>query len=122
MAGIVFLQTRDLARIRAFYLERIGMEPWVEQPGIDILRHGNLLVGFQAAETADIDSLLTFFYPTRAQVDAMHADLADLATSPPLENERYRIYNFFARDPDGRRIEFQTFLHPLPGRPDPAWS
>jgi len=122
MAGIVFFRTRDFARIRAFYLERIGMEPWIEQPQIGILRHGNLLVGFQAAETADIDSLLTFFYPTRAEVDAMHAGLGDLATSSPRENPRYRIYNFFARDPDGRRIEFQTFLHPLPGRPDPGWT
>ena len=56
----------------------------------------------------------TFVTP---EVDAWHARLADRDVSiegPPRENERFRIYNFFARDPDGYRLEFQRFL-------DPAW-
>lgn len=117
MAGIVFVRTTDLAQIGAFYMERIGMRRWVSQTGIEILQHENLLVGFQQADRADTDSLITFFYPSREQVDALYARLSGIATSDPRENISFRIYNFFARDPDGRRIEFQTFLHALPPVP-----
>jgi hypothetical protein len=44
----------------------------------------------------------------------MYQALREVAQEPPRTNERYRIYNFFARDPDGRLIEFQHFLHDLP--------
>ncbi len=33
---------------------------------------------------------------------------------PPRENEQYRVYHFFAHDPDGYRLEFQRFLDPFP--------
>ena len=115
MAGIVFLRTTDLARITHFYTETVGMESWLSQPGIEILRHENLLVGFQEQPEADTDALLTFFYASRREVDVMHERLAPVAEAGPRENPRYRIYNFFARDPDGRRIEFQHFLHRLAG-------
>jgi catechol 2,3-dioxygenase-like lactoylglutathione lyase family enzyme len=57
---------------------------------------------------------LTFVTP---EVDAWHARLVAQGVTieaPPAENARFRIYNFFARDPDGYRIEFQRFL-------DPSW-
>jgi len=112
--GIVFLRTAQFDTVKSFYLERVGMSIWLEQPDITILRHGNLLVGFHQQPTADIDSLLTFFYDSREEVDAMYAKLKDIATTQPRENEKYQIYNFFGRDPEGRKIEFQQFLHPIP--------
>ncbi|HNR00513.1 MAG TPA: hypothetical protein PKN52_10945 [Trueperaceae bacterium] len=113
MAGIVFLKTAQLERVRAFYTEQVGMTVWLEQPDIVILRHGNLLVGFHRQPAADLDALITFVYETREEVDRMHARLRDVATSEPKENPKYRIYHFFGRDPEGRRIEFQQFLHPV---------
>lgn len=117
MGGIVFLKTEDLERIVAFYIQEVGMRRWLDQPEITILRHGNLLVGFRQHERADTDALLTFFYPTREEVDAMHHRLREVAVGEPAETPRYRIYNFYARDPDGRAIEFQCFLHQLPPEP-----
>jgi len=114
MAGIVFLRTAQFEAVRTFYLERVGMTVWLEQPGIAILRHGNLLVGFQRHDEHDLDGLLTFFYENREDVDAMYGKLSDIATTEPKENPVYRIYNFFAVDPEGRRIEFQQFLHSVP--------
>jgi hypothetical protein len=35
------------------------------------------------------------------------------ADGPPRVNDRYQIYQFFAKDPEGRQLEFQAFLHPL---------
>ncbi|MBN2466425.1 VOC family protein [candidate division WOR-3 bacterium] len=113
MAGIVFLRTREFDHVVAFYRERVGMTVWLEQPGIAILRHGNLLLGFNRQEAADAEGVFTFFYETRAEVDMMHERLADIALGPPRENPRYRIYHFYARDPEGRSIEFQQFLDPV---------
>ncbi len=111
MAGLVFLRTQQQAQLRRFYTERVGMRIWLEQPRICILNHENLLVGFQESDVSDIDTLLTFFYPAREGVDAMYREFSQEAEGEPEENASYRIYNFFARDPEGRRIEFQCFLH-----------
>lgn len=112
--GIVFLRTAQFDAVRSFYLDRVGMTVWLEQPGIAILRHGNLLVGFHRQPVADLDGIITFYYDAKDDVDAMYAKLKDMATSEPKENPTYRIYNFFGLDPEGRKIEFQHFLHPIP--------
>jgi hypothetical protein len=57
--------------------------------------------------------MITFFYPSREEVDRIFAELQDIASTDPAENQRYRIYQFFAADPEGRALEFQAFLHPL---------
>jgi catechol 2,3-dioxygenase-like lactoylglutathione lyase family enzyme len=121
MAGITFVRTQDLTRITEFYTEWIGMTRWLSQPHIEILRHDNMLVGFQQSDHADTDALLTFFYPTPQGVDELYERFAPVALGAPSENKRYRIYNFFARDPDGRRIEFQCFLHGLRDVPGVPW-
>jgi hypothetical protein len=112
--GIVFLRTAQFDAVKSFYLDRVGMTIWLEQPDITILRHGNLLVGFHRQPEADLDALLTFFYDSREDVDAMYTKLSDIATTELKENAKYRIYNFFGADPEGRKVEFQCFLHPLP--------
>ena len=117
MAGIVFLKTENLARTLTFYTGPVRMCVWLEQSEITILRHENLLIGFQQHSTSDIAGLVTFFYPRKLDVDAMYEALHSVALEPPRTNNRYRIYHFFARDPDGRIIEFQQFLHDIP-----AWK
>lgn len=128
--GLVFLKTADRLGLVKFYQETIGMVVWLEQPDITILSLGNILLGFHqlpppspssssenndiSSNDADLTGMYTFVYPTRAEVDAMYLKLKDrTADGPPRVNERYRIYQFFARDPEGRSLEFQAFLHPL---------
>jgi catechol 2,3-dioxygenase-like lactoylglutathione lyase family enzyme len=117
MAGIVFLRTAAFEKVRAFYTEQVGMAVWLEQPGIAILRHGNMLIGLHRQPEADLDGLITFFYETRDEVDEMHARLQGIAPGEPKENPKYQIYHFYALDPEGRKIEFQQFLHPVPEIP-----
>ena len=112
--GIVFLRTAQFEEVKSFYLDRVGMTVWVEQPDISILRFGNLLIGFCDHPAGEIEGVLTFFYDSREKVDAMYAKFKDVATTEPRENTKYRIYNFFGTDPEGRTIEFQCFLHELP--------
>lgn len=119
--GVVFLKTRmDLDSLVRFYTDRIGMTTWLEQPNISMLSHGNMILGFQAvddaenaASAADLTGMYTFVYPSKEEVDDLYSKLRDIADGPPRTNDRYRIYQFFAVDPEGRKLEFQAFLHPV---------
>jgi catechol 2,3-dioxygenase-like lactoylglutathione lyase family enzyme len=117
MSGIVFHATTDRDRICAFYRGRLGFETWLEQDGCTILRYDNLLLGFCERDEAETDGVVTLVYEECAAVDGMHEALSDVAHGEPEENEQYRIYQFFAEDPEGRTLEFQTFLHETPGVP-----
>ena len=88
------------------------MKIWLEQADCVILKHGNLLLGFCDREELDTCGMITFFYPMRAEIDAMYEKFRDSAKDKPRENEKYDIYHFFAEDPEKRTIEFQAFLHP----------
>jgi hypothetical protein len=113
--GLVFLKTRQRESLVEFYKKTIGMRAWLEQPDITILAHGNLLLGFhqRSDEAPETTGMYTFVYPSKQQVDDRYERLKDIAGGPPRENKRYKIYQFFANDPEGRKLEFQAFLHPL---------
>mmetsp|Transcript_37082 Transcript_37082/g.75619 ORF Transcript_37082/g.75619 Transcript_37082/m.75619 type:complete len:197 (+) Transcript_37082:90-680(+) len=118
LGGLVFIKTRDLASLEKFYIETIGMQLWLEQPNITILHHGNMILGFHQIQNVDeqepdLQGMYTFVYPSLEQVDDIHAKLQHVADGKPRHNERYQIYQFFAKDPEGRDLEFQAFLHPL---------
>ncbi len=113
MSGIIFFKTLALETILPFYVDRIGMTVWLRQSDVAILKHGNLLLGFHQQPAIDSAGLVTFFYESRGEVDAMHRRLVDAATTEPRRNEKFDIYHFFARDPEGRALEFQSFEHPL---------
>ncbi len=113
MAGIIFFRTKNLDETTRFYTEKIGMTVWLEQKGCTILYHGNLLLGFCQKVVSETEGVITFFYETREDVNRMYSDLQDIATTKPVENDTYQIYQFYARDPEGRTLEFQSFLHAL---------
>ena len=114
MSGIVFFRTRDLEGMRAFYVDRVGCTLWLDQTDVHIYRHGNLLVGFCDRDTVETEGMITFYYETREEVDAMHARFRAEAKAAPAYNPRYDIYHFFAVDPEGRAVEFQRFEHDVP--------
>ena len=87
------------------------MEVWLEQSGCTILRFGKMLLGFCQRDAPETEGCITFVVDSRDDVDGFYAKLKDIAITEPRENPEYRIYNFFAEDPDGRTIEFQIFLH-----------
>jgi catechol 2,3-dioxygenase-like lactoylglutathione lyase family enzyme len=113
MAGIIFFKTSSLEQITRFYTKRMGMKVWLDQGGCTIFRSGNLLLGFCRAGNAESEGVITYFYKTREEVDERYSALSDIAGEQPRENQQYRIYQFFAEDPEGRTLEFQSFLHPV---------
>jgi hypothetical protein len=114
MGGIVFLKTKSLEIVRDFYISRTGMSIWLNQGKCVILRNGNLLLGLCQANEAETSGMITFFYQTKAEVNAMYEGFKESATHFPAVEDEFRIYQFFANDPEGRMLEFQTFLHALP--------
>ena len=110
MSGIIFLSTTMRDEIVEFYTTRLGLDVWIEQEDCTILRQDNLILGFCQRETADTGGVITFWYGSDKEVDAEHAKLADVAEGEPQVNEKYRIYHFFFRDPEGRMLEVQRFL------------
>jgi hypothetical protein len=112
MSAIVFFATEALETAVQFYQDRLDMDVWLEQPDCTILQSDNLLLGFWAREEAETEGTITLVSDTKAGVDRRYEALQDIARGPPTENERYEIYQFFATDPEGRTLEFQTFHHP----------
>ncbi|UCG01850.1 MAG: VOC family protein [Candidatus Heimdallarchaeota archaeon] len=113
MAGIVFMKTTNLKKTKEFYMDKIGAKIWVDQKDCIIFKHDNFLFGFCERDKTDRGWLLTFFFRSRTEVDEIYEKVKDLATTKPVKNDKYQIYQFFAKDPDGRDLEFQAFLHEI---------
>ena len=109
MSGIVFLGTNKLAELTEFYHKKIGCEIWLEQADCKIFRHGNFLLGFCQREAVNNDGIITFFFDDKNEVDKFYTKFKSLAEAAPIDNEKYEIYHFFIRDPEGRKVEFQYF-------------
>jgi hypothetical protein len=108
MDGIVFFRTERQDEVVAFYRD-LGATVWREQPDCTILQAGDFRFGFCSREDADTEGIVTFVFEDRAGVDDAYAALGDRAAEPPQYNGTYDIYQFFAGDPEGRTVEFQTF-------------
>jgi len=111
MSGIVFFGSDSYEETATFYVEEVGAEVWLEQSSCVILRYDNLLFGLCDAEASETDGTLTFVADDRRSVDEFYERFADRADGEPRVNEAFDIYQFFATDPDGRTMEFQTFRH-----------
>lgn len=114
MTGIVFFRTRQYDEVLTFYTDRLDCSVWLEQPDCTILQYDNQLVGFCDRKSADTEGIITFVEPDRERVDEVYDRLKPHARGPPVENEAYDIYQFFANDPEGRTVEVQAFLHETP--------
>jgi catechol 2,3-dioxygenase-like lactoylglutathione lyase family enzyme len=115
---IIFVPVADLARSAQFYETVLLLKPTLDQNGIKIYQvvEGSFLGFCQSEAPLAADDRLIFTFVTE-RVDEWHMRLLaqGVATDgAPRINERYQIYHFFARDPDGYRIEVQRFLHPFP--------
>lgn len=112
---ITFFYTQDGPKTWAFYEQVIGLPLVLDQGGCRIYRvAGDSYVGFCEREgSRPTDGAL--FTLVTDEVDAWAAHLkahgVEFAKEPQHSAE-YRIYHFFARDPNGYLLEVQRFDDP----------
>jgi catechol 2,3-dioxygenase-like lactoylglutathione lyase family enzyme len=114
---IAFYPCHDLEATRNFY-ERDLCLPLVRDQGNCLIFKvtRGAYVGFcQHAEAVPDHKGLIVTLLTN-DVDGLYRRLRQLNTeteAAPKLNDTYRIYHFFAHDPDGYSIEIQRFVEPL---------
>jgi len=114
---IAFYPCHDLAATTDFYTRDLGLKLARDQGSCVILKvaAGGYL-GFCQHEgelPRHPGVILTLLI---GEVDETYRHLLRLGVeteAPPKLNERFGIYHFFARDPDGYRVEVQRFVEPL---------
>jgi catechol 2,3-dioxygenase-like lactoylglutathione lyase family enzyme len=109
---VVFYACDDLAETTAFYEELLGLSRWLDQPGCRIFDSGYGYLGFVEREReAEAYQCISFNYPNQEAVDAQYERLKDLldCTLPQLHN-RFPVYSFFVKDPNGYTVEFQKIV------------
>ncbi len=113
---ITFIYTDSLQQTAAWYERLFGWELAVDQGRCRIYRvAGQSFVGICERSSVGInhdDVILTF---VTDDVDGWYERLHSqgvITVARPEVNEQYGIYHFFARDPNGYRLEIQRFLSP----------
>lgn len=118
-AQITFLPTADLTACAHFYETIILLPLMLDQGTCRIYQvvPGGFLGFCQNDNIAPPPDKWVILTLVCDNVDDWYARLKAQGVTlehPPRENEQYRVYHFFARDPDGYRLEFQRFLDPFP--------
>ncbi len=115
-AGIVFLPTSNLEAVRHFYGEKLGLELSLDQGPCLIFRLGGTgFVGFCLGDgplTPPSGVIITI---VTQEVDQWYDRLVAQGVTVDghaRANPSYKIYHFFARDPNGYRVEIQRFDDP----------
>jgi catechol 2,3-dioxygenase-like lactoylglutathione lyase family enzyme len=117
-AFITFLPVQDISRASQFYQERLDLILALDQGSCQILklRSGAFLGLCESAPLSEPARVILTWVVD--DVDEWYERLVAKGVptdGPPRENPKFRIYHFFAEDPDGHRIEVQKFL-------DPRWT
>lgn len=110
MAGIIFFKTTDLQKTADFYEHYLGLKLWLDQGQCKIYESGNLRLGFCASDAAETNGTITFYYPRIQDVDEAYQRYQSIATTSAKINPKFGLYHFWAKDPEGRDLEFQHFL------------
>ncbi len=113
---IGFYPCRDLKRTTEFY-GALGLAVARNQSSCIIFRVATSgFLGFCQHDKALPEHPGLILTLVLDDVDGMYQKLTKLGVTTealPKLNERFGIYHFFARDPDGYRLEFQRSSDPL---------
>lgn len=115
-ALITYCYTDNLAVTDEFYQETLGLPLVVDQGNCHIYRvTDEAFIGFCRRSAVGIDHDDLILTLVTDDVDGWYERLkarGATVVEPPRTDERRGVYHFFARDPNGYRLEFQRFLTP----------
>lgn len=120
-SAITFLQTDDLEKTSNFYENVMKCPLVVDQGDCKIYQiTKESFIGFCIHDFLEKDKksiCMTFVCSSKEEVDNWYQYLKKEKVpikDEPKENTKFKIYNFFAEDPNGITIEIQYFLHEFP--------
>ncbi|MFW9922102.1 MAG: VOC family protein [Candidatus Thorarchaeota archaeon] len=118
---ITFLRTDDLEKTTNFYVNIMKCKLIVDQGLCKIFQTTNsAFLGFCSHEFLKKENegiCLTFVCSSMQEVDEWFQYLKENKVEikdEPKVNEKFKIYNFFAYDPNKITLEIQYFLDPFP--------
>lgn len=114
---ITFVYVRDLERAARFYQDILGFSLVLDQGSCRIYRVAGdrAFLGICEGETAAASRDGLIFTLVTADVDGWYQRITSrgwTCEQAPGINERFQIYHFFVRDPDGYLLEIQRFQTP----------
>ncbi len=113
---ISWVYTRSLDSTTKFYADQLGLECIRAEGGARIYAAGGGAIGVcEAFADRVVEPQGSLISLVVDDVDAWHARLRERGVeieAPPHRLDRFGIYTFFVRDPNGYRLEFQQFLEP----------
>ena len=111
---ITFFGTNNLQKNEEFYTEKLGLKLYKDQKLCKIYRiNENSYIGFcehMKITNSKKGPMITFL---TEKVDEKYESLKKLHVEnveKPKLNEKFNIYHFFVKDPDGYTVEMQKFL------------
>jgi catechol 2,3-dioxygenase-like lactoylglutathione lyase family enzyme len=118
---VTFIYTKDLDGTCRFYAETLGLRMVLDQGPCRIFRTGpSGFLGICSRPNRHVEPKGVVLTMVTPEVDAWYERLKSAGATldgPPERSEEFNVYCFFARDPNGYMIEFQTFLSPDWPRP-----
>ena len=112
----MFLPTLDLEATTAFYQDKLGLPLVLDQGACRVFKaNGSAFFGFctHLQPLSEPESVILTLVTDDPDAWHRYCVRAGIATDGPSRtNEKFGIRHFFAKDPNGYRIEFQRFLNP----------
>lgn len=110
---ITFLPTQKLEEVEKFYSEHLKLEKILDQGDCLIFKViSGAYIGFCKRNYEESKNQIILTLVTD-QVDDYYQSLIQsgvVCEASPKINEKYRIYHFFIKDPNGYLVEIQQFL------------
>ena len=114
--NISFFGTDDLIKTDKFYREIFGLEIYKDQGKCKIYKvpGGGMIAFCEHMEVLATDKspIITFLTEDVEGVYSKFENIEEIELeSEPIKNDEFKIYQFFAKDPNGYTIEIQKFLN-----------
>lgn len=111
---IHFYRVKDLEKVKLFYEEIMDFSLYKDQKKCLIydVKFGKIGFCEHFPEHENTQTCITFVDKNKAEVEQKYLLLKSkkIVVEKPKENEKFKIYHFFAEDFNGLKLEFQTFL------------
>lgn len=108
---INFYTCRNLKETEEYWTS-LGLTLFMKQPNCIILDSKEGQIGFLESENhiPPVYSCISFTIDTKEDIDKLYNKYKDIALAPPKVHHSAPVYSFFMLDPNGLKVEFQTFI------------